>query len=136
MLPQYSFIIPTFNGAHKIKKSLKSVFQNITGTGDEIILVVDGSTDNTEKVLDGFPSNSLKVIFQENQGRSIARNNGIKKSDSEYIFLLDDDMRIANNCLEVHRNHHESYPETILIGKVNLDMSELKKDFDFYLLQL
>ncbi|MBC7388671.1 MAG: glycosyltransferase family 2 protein [Opitutaceae bacterium] len=128
-----SFIIPSFNGAHKLLKSLPSVFKNILNTNCKIIIVVDGSTDNSIEILKNFKNDSLHFINQSNQGRSLARNNGINYSESEYLFLLDDDIRIAENCLKIHQEHHLKFPNSILIGKVNLEKSEFDKDFQYYL---
>lgn len=83
-----SVVIPTFNRAHTIERAIISVleqsFQNF-----ELIVVDDGSTDNTKFLLAKYPK--VKYIYQENKGVSSARNTGIENAIGEYIALLDSD---------------------------------------------
>ena len=89
--PIVSVIIPTYNRAHLIDKAIKSVL-NQTYQDFEIIVVDDGSTDNTNEVLKNFTDSRIHYIFHtSNLGVSAARNTGIKTSQGEYIALLDSD---------------------------------------------
>jgi glycosyltransferase involved in cell wall biosynthesis len=83
-----SVIIPTFNRAAFIERCVNSVI-NQTYPSIEIIVIDDGSTDQTVDILKQFPK--VKVIFQENLGVSCARNIGIKNSNGEFVALLDSD---------------------------------------------
>jgi glycosyltransferase involved in cell wall biosynthesis len=87
-------VIPAFNAALYIDQTLESV----ASQGDilkSIIIVNDGSTDNTAQTVDEFcqkhPHLTVQLIHQENQGLATARNNGIKASSAPYIALLDSD---------------------------------------------
>ena len=91
-----SLIIPTYNRANLIENTLLSVF-NQTIKVDEIIVVDDGSTDNTKQILEQY---DIKYIFQENQGVSSARNTGIKRAKNEWICFLDSDDIWEHNKIE------------------------------------
>jgi glycosyltransferase involved in cell wall biosynthesis len=86
-----SVIIPTFNSGQYIKAALESVF-NQTYKNIEVIVVDDGSTDNTRVVLEAFMK-QIKYIYKENGGPASARNRGVKEAKGEFIAFLDaDDM--------------------------------------------
>ncbi len=84
-----SVIIPTYNRAEFLVEAIRSVL-NQTFKDYEIIIVDDGSTDNTKAVLQKF-SNKIRYFYQENKGVSTARNRGIKEASGEYIAFLDSD---------------------------------------------
>lgn len=93
-----SLIIPSFNRSSLLKRALLSVFEQ-TLLPDEIIVVDDGSTDNTANMLrDYFPQ--VTYLYQENSGVSSARNLGIKHSTGDWIALLDSDDTWIKNKLE------------------------------------
>jgi glycosyltransferase involved in cell wall biosynthesis len=83
-----SVIIPTFNRAHTLKRAIDSVLCQ-TYAPHEIIVIDDGSTDNTSELLTHYQN--LKVIKTENQGVSLARNLGIQAASGEWIAFLDSD---------------------------------------------
>jgi glycosyltransferase involved in cell wall biosynthesis len=88
-MPLFSVIIPTYNRADLIKVTLKSVFEQ-SCQDYEIIVVNDGSTDNTAAVLNSY-KNRLRIFEQENSGPGAARNKGIKEARGTYITFLDSD---------------------------------------------
>jgi len=96
-----SIIIPSYNRAHTIVKTVNSVL-NQTFIDFEIILVDDGSNDNTEEILSEMleTDSRIKYFYQENAGVSAARNHGISLSDGEYICFLDSDDYYEDNFLE------------------------------------
>jgi len=86
-----SIVIPLFNKAHSIERTLKSIFAQ-TYTKFEIIIINDGSTDNGIEVITKFTTDPrVKIITQENQGVSAARNMGVLSSKYTYIAFLDGD---------------------------------------------
>ena len=97
-----SVIIPNYNNAKFLKKSISSVYdQSLKDI--ETICIDDGSTDDSLKVLDELKQefSTLKVISQENQGQGNARNAGLKIAAGEYVAFLDsDDVFIDENALE------------------------------------
>ena len=105
-MPTTSVVIPTFNRERFIKDCVESVMCQ-TSQPDEIIVVDDGSVDNTWEILKtvGFSDavndkTPFRYIFQNNQGVSSARNAGIKASRFEYIALLDSDDHWEKSKLE------------------------------------
>jgi glycosyltransferase involved in cell wall biosynthesis len=85
-----SVIIPAYNSEEYISSAVKSVL-NQTHSDLELIIIDDGSTDNTKKIVDFFDDLRIKYIYQKNAGVAVARNNGIKNSTGEYIAFLDAD---------------------------------------------
>lgn len=85
-----TIIIPLFNKELSIKRAITSVLQQSSGVF-ELIIVDDGSTDNSLAVAEQFDDPRIKIISQKNQGVSQARNTGIKAANSEYLCFLDAD---------------------------------------------
>ena len=94
-----SVIIPTYNRAHLIKRSAESVL-NQTYKNLELIIVDDGSTDNTKEVVDSLNDKRIVYVKQENQGACAARNKGIKLAKGKYIAFQDSDDVWHLNKLE------------------------------------
>jgi glycosyltransferase involved in cell wall biosynthesis len=88
-MPLVSVIIPSYNRSHLIGETIESVLSQ-TFNDFELIVVDDGSTDNTREVVDRY-GRSVKYIYQRNQGRSAARNQGIKAAGGELIAFIDSD---------------------------------------------
>ena len=88
-MPKVSVVIPTYNYAQYIKEAIDSVLVQ-THKDCEIIVVDDGSTDDTKGVVSQCGPD-VKYIYQKNQGVSAAKNIGIRNSEGEYIAILDSD---------------------------------------------
>jgi glycosyltransferase involved in cell wall biosynthesis len=87
----FSIVIPLYNKAHTIIGTLSTVL-NQTFSNFEVIIINDGSSDNGVEVICNFTSDSrIKIINQENQGVSAARNSGVKNAKYNYIAFLDGD---------------------------------------------
>lgn len=97
-----SIIIPVYNVEEWIEECLESLRQQ-TYSEYEIILVDDGSTDKSGIICDQFAAThaSTCVLHQNNQGVSVARNNGIRHATGEYIVFIDPDDVISKDYLEV-----------------------------------
>jgi glycosyltransferase involved in cell wall biosynthesis len=98
MKNRISVIIPTYQHAGTLPRSLDSLLAQ-TRSPDEIIVVDDGSTDETSKVLQPY-MNRLTYIYQENQGAPVARNNGFKLSCGDQVIFWDADVISEPSMLE------------------------------------
>ena len=89
-MPKVSVVIPTFNYGRYVGEAIASVLAQ-THMDIELVVVDDGSTDNTAEVVGRFPDPRLRYVRQENRGLAGARNTGIRESSAEYIGFLDSD---------------------------------------------
>ncbi|MGQ9848333.1 MAG: glycosyltransferase family 2 protein [Bacteroidales bacterium] len=97
--PSISIIIPFYNAQNFLKETLDSIIkQSITDW--EVILIDDGSTDNSYAIASSYVSENIKLYQQSNCGVSIARNEGFKKAKGKYVVFLDADDILSNNFLE------------------------------------
>jgi glycosyltransferase involved in cell wall biosynthesis len=92
-----SIIIPTYQHGNEIKQCLDSLLSQ-TLRDFEIIVVNDGSTDNTESVLDKY-QDRITVITQNNHGSNVARNNGAKRAKGDYLLFCDADIVAEKDML-------------------------------------
>jgi len=106
----YSVVIPLFNKANTIERALQSVL-NQTFQQFEIIIVNDGSSDNSVAKATEIHDERIRIIHQENQGVSVARNTGIENATYNWIAFLDADDEWLPEFLEAVTNLHTKYPE-------------------------
>lgn len=93
MPPKVSVIIPTYNRAHLIEKSVQSVL-NQTYQDFELIVVDDGSTDNTKELVQNLQKKDSRIKYvkhEKNKGAAAARNTGIKAAEGKYVAFQDSD---------------------------------------------
>lgn len=92
MIPIISIIVPTYNAINYLPRCIDSLV-NQTYSNTEIIIVNDGSTDNSSEILELYKSKypQIKVLHQKNSGQSVARNNGLKIATGEYLMFVDSD---------------------------------------------
>lgn len=101
--PKYdlTIIIPAFNAEKWIEQCLNSALNQNTDFDYRVIVINDGSTDNTGKLIESFSDNKkLIIIHQDNKGYSGARNVALQRVESEYIMFLDSDDYITSNTVE------------------------------------
>lgn len=114
-----SVIIPYYNNEKTIIRALESVI-NQTYKDFEIILIDDGSTDDSHRLVDEFIKYNLeyeiKNLYQKNSGPSKARNNGIKNSNGEYIAFLDADDSWLKYKLSIQMNFLNKNKEIYILG--------------------
>lgn len=98
-----SIIIPVYNVEKYIRPCMESVFGQHLDKDYEVILVNDGTKDNSFYVIDDLikAHDNIIVIEQENQGLSIARNTGLSKASGEYVLFLDSDDLLVNDTLSL-----------------------------------
>jgi len=107
----FSVVIPLYNKSHTISRTLNSVLVQ-TFMEFEIVIVNDGSTDDgVQKIIELTSDDRIKIINQENQGVSVARNNGVKNSKFEYVAFLDGDDEWFPSYLENIKNAIFSFPK-------------------------
>ena len=113
-----SIIIPVFNMEDKLNKCIQSVI-NQTYDNLEIILVNDGSKDNSLKICENYKNidNRIKLISINNNGVSNARNIGIKNATGKYIGFVDSDDYIDNDMFEtLYNNIKDNNADLSIIG--------------------
>lgn len=112
MNPFFSIVIPTYNRAHLIVPTLHSVV-NQTFTDFEILIIDDGSTDETEDVVEiNFPSHhKINYIRKKNEERSIARNTGFHLARGEYVVFFDSDDLMLPHYLHTLHQAIEAQPD-------------------------
>jgi cellulose synthase/poly-beta-1,6-N-acetylglucosamine synthase-like glycosyltransferase len=93
-----SIIIPTFNGASRIGKCLDSLLQQTAGRNAEILVVNDGSTDNTAAIVEQYAG--VQLISQANSGPAAARNRGASEARGTILLFTDDDCVPMPNWLD------------------------------------
>lgn len=96
MIPNFSIIIPTYNRSLVLERAINSV-KFLESLFIEIIVVDDGSNDNSKKIVNGYPC--VNYFFQENSGVCSARNNGAKISKGEWLIFLDSDDELTHELL-------------------------------------
>lgn len=106
--PKVSIIIPTYNYGKYLSKAISTCLEQ-TYKNLEIIVVDDGSTDDTREVVAAFPD--IIYIYQENQGVSVARNTGLQTAKGHYVAFLDADDYLLANSIEIRvgilDRHHD-----------------------------
>jgi glycosyltransferase involved in cell wall biosynthesis len=119
-MPELSVVIPTYNGAERLYRCLESLGrQTLPPNTFEAIVVVDGSTDNTTRILTGlntpFP---LVLIEQENQGAGAARNAGVAAARGTYCVFLDDDIIADPQLLAEHLRVQRAQEGVVGLGAI------------------
>lgn len=116
-----SIVIPTYNSMAYLPEAIASV-QKQSFQAFEILVIDDGSTDDTEKWVSSLTDSRLRLISQENQGCAVARNNGIRASKGQYIAFLDADDIWESGKLEEQASILDSFPN---VGLVNTWISNI-----------
>lgn len=106
-----SIIIPTFNGSARIGSCLNALMSQVAGRNAEILVVNDGSTDDTARVVENYPG--VRLISQANSGPAAARNHGAEEARGEIILFTDDDCVPTPNWLDAML---ESFKDPEVVG--------------------
>ena len=130
-------VVPTYNRAGMIGGCIEAVLSQ-TMNDFEVIIVIDGSTDNTKEVVSKYHDPRILLFEKENGGQASARNLGMIKSTGEYISLCDDDdrfypdhLKILCDLLGTHRDVGLGYSDAIWIYKDDSIKPEVKFSEDF-----
>lgn len=125
----FSIIIPLYNKERHVQKTLESVL-NQTSDDYEIIVINDGSTDQSLKKVHDVESDKIRVYSQENKGVSVARNNGANKANYDYLLFLDADDGLMPSYLSDVSELIEDYPKA---GIYATNFYNYKSKFDVFL---
>ncbi len=112
-LPLVSVIIPTFNRSTLLAYTLESIYRQQTTVPLEVIVVDDGSTDDTRAVVQHYAGHgNLQYHYQENQGRRVARarNVGIAHATGSICLFVDSGVLLGTGCVDGHVQSHRSCP--------------------------
>lgn len=112
---QFSVIIPLYNKADTILGAINSIF-NQTYKPFEIIIINDGSTDNSKEIVESIKNPLIKLFNKKNEGVSITRNFGIHKANCEFIAFLDADDEWLPNFLDEISKLINTFPSAIGYG--------------------
>lgn len=105
----FSVVVTVYNKAHFVEKTIKSIL-NQTYQDFELIVVNDGSTDSSLKVLNTIKDNRITIYSTKNQGVSAARNYGLKKAKHQFVALSDGDDLWLDNHLDELKKLIDAYP--------------------------
>jgi glycosyltransferase involved in cell wall biosynthesis len=103
-MPKVSVIIPTYNRQDLIVKTIENVLSQ-SERDLEVIVVDDGSNDDTRSVVEGLNENRVSYFYKTNAGAASARNFGLSKARGEYVAFLDSDDFWPENYLKVMLSH-------------------------------
>jgi glycosyltransferase involved in cell wall biosynthesis len=107
-----SVVIPCYNHAHYLDEAIRSVLAQ-THPLLEVIVVDDGSSDNTREVVARYPG--VDYVYQENAGLADARNTGIRRSTGEYVVFLDADDRLLRQAVVANLRCFSEHPESAFV---------------------
>lgn len=110
-----SVVIPAFNYAAVLPRAIESVLVQLQDAPAELIVIDDGSTDETPQVVSallGAHANGFRAIRKENGGLSSVRNRGIREAQGQYLIFLDADDELAAGALGAIMQHLREYPGT------------------------
>lgn len=138
--PLVSIIIPAYNSEAHLRETIQSALDQ-TWTEKEIIVVDDGSADNSLTVAESFKNSAVKVFSQKNQGASAARNRGLRESKGDYIQFLDGDDLLESEKIESQLKAIAGVPYAMAYGPIGYfndsdllpgvkPVSSLEEDFD------
>jgi len=130
-----SVIVPTYKSLDFLKRTIHSLEnQNIGSSQFEVIVIDDGSKDQTESWLVNYIGslNLIPVIFKNNKGRSCARNAGVERASNPILIFLDGDMELYHDYVEKHARWHTKL-NLIAVGKVFYSSTVGRRGYARYL---
>lgn len=148
-MSKISIIVPVYNAENYLHRCIDSILAQ-TYTDFELLLINDGSKDNSGAICDEYVAKDsrVRVFHKENSGVSATRNLGLKEAQGEYIIFLDSDDWLAQNTIEVLLNTQKKYNANCVVygfnqtsgniwapqsDKIYEKIVELKKDFVYQL---
>ncbi len=126
-IPLVSVVIPSYNHAAYLSDAIESVRKQ-TYPNIEIIVVDDGSTDNTKSIMQKYPH--VKYVFQQNQGLSAARNTGISNSKGEFLVFLDADDLLYDYAIAYNVEYLSYYTDAAFVSGAYEVVTHDKRNID------
>lgn len=126
-IPLVSIIMPAYNAARFLRESINSVISQ-TYQNWELLVINDGSTDNTGNIVKSFDDERIRYFEKKNGGVSTARNLGLKEMRGEFFCFLDSDDELPENSLELRAAYLEEHPEVDLLDGWVLVMDQQMGD--------
>ena len=111
-----SVIIPVYNAAPSINRTLDSIFNQQTSYAIEVILIDDGSKDNSIEIIKTRKEANITLLRQKNEGPSAARNNGIKTAQGRYCAYLDADDYWEQGFIEKTVSFLDNHPDCVAVN--------------------
>ena len=108
--PLISVVIPLYNKEKTIEQSLNSVLQQ-KGCEFEVVVIDDGSTDNSVEQVKKINNPKIKLVSQPNGGPGAARNTGAKAANGDWLVFLDADDELLPNALQIFAEAMQSHPD-------------------------
>lgn len=129
--PLVSVVMPSYNCEKYIGEAIESVL-NQTYKNWELIIIEDGSADNSLEIIQNYRDKRIKLLCNElNRGIADATNRGIKESAGRYVALLDDDDIAEKNRLELQVNYLENHAEIDILGGRTTFINESGEVIDY-----
>ena len=133
-----SIVIPTYNRSSSLLNTLNSLIkQSIAPSDFEIVIVDDGSTDDTRAIVSKFKrenrSYSIQYLHQQNGGPASARNLGVRHAKGQIIFFTDDDCIVPRRWVETYLKKYCQYPEIVGVGGWMVTAKKSRSLFSDYL---
>jgi glycosyltransferase involved in cell wall biosynthesis len=124
MIP-LSIVIPTYNRAKRLRACLDALCVQTQPASDfEVIVVVDGSTDETVEMLKNYGAPYLlRTVWQENRGQPNALNHGIKEAQGQSCLFIDDDIYAESRLVAEHLQAQRAHPKAVVVGQITLSLS-------------
>jgi glycosyltransferase involved in cell wall biosynthesis len=116
--PEISIVVPTRDRATKLRRCLEALGAQQTDAPLQIVVVDDGSTDDTARVLASAPA--VESVRRPRGGRAAARNPGVERARGAVVLFIDDDVVATDGLVQRHLDHHRRHPaeHEALIGRV------------------
>lgn len=115
-----SIIVPTYNRAHLVHRAIESVIRQ-TSANWELIIVDDGSTDDTAGAVGKFTDHRIRYLRQENAGANKARNVGAKVAQYSYLAFLDSDDELFPQWIESFQEELKNSPAIVCCGTLRIE---------------
>lgn len=125
MNPLVSVVVVTYNRAHFLKEALDSI-QRQTFNDYEIIVVDDGSTDNTKEIVEQYKG--IRYIYQEHGGISKARNTAVKAAKGKWIATLDSDDLWKEQKLQKQMDYLQAHPDCRIVYTMFCNFTDIPDD--------